>query len=449
MQKNASYKMGDKMNLEELQPFELFLLLELKRIISENEMIASFWEEEKIYKLVKKYYQEQIGKVLDETILDNRDILYEWLKENTRYQLLNELMKLTINRLIKKESKEEAPGEDIDYFISNNLKVLIEVMLEQLKNSMFAIETTQVTETSLSKENYEKLIEEFLIEVDPSLEWLMIYQEMKKNHRIFNLENRNESKRLELSEQLKIENLDYGYQALLISGNPYLITENRGVLKDFVSTIHEFSHYVTFYKKNYINKRLSQVISEYPSIFYEMYALSFLKRKGYKEEELISIRNFRNQDTMSTTSYNHVVFRYIEMFLDHHEVKEELDVQDKNKTVLVMKELPEEVQRIVLNNLPNILDAKKSAHEACDDCIEFLLKYPSQFFNSYSYSLGNYLALHSLEMVTKDKSHLEKVKYFTEHLYEIDPYQVFQESGCDVEKIGLVKTNAKIKQRKL
>ena len=79
--------MGDKMNLEELQPFELFLLMELKRLIPDNEMIASFWQEEKIYKLVKKYYQEQTGKVLDETIPENRNILYEWLKEKTRYQL--------------------------------------------------------------------------------------------------------------------------------------------------------------------------------------------------------------------------------------------------------------------------------------------------------------------------------------------------------------------------
>lgn len=400
---------------------ELLLILEIKRLgLTTPDNFENIWTGQEIYEKIADY--SGISS-------QNPEKLYEWLKEKARYPLLNELIKLTLLRLIRPLQTLSNTTVDItDYFIIDNLKQLIQIM-----DDMTAIWETMNSEKStplskITKQEMNNLIIEILIEIDPSLHWKHLYQKALQTKKIIFLnELSEEEKQIILKKTDNDENLCIHDD----QGNPYIIVNLTGTIKDVYILLHEFIHYISFYKNR--NKKIPRTLLEFPSIFYELYTLSFLERKGYSKAEIDSMNTHRIENTVNLSINITVLCYYISIFLDNSEITEEEDIRAKKISI---QQVASNISRDVKDSLEEInLDlsnAQETAHASCDECIQQLILYPEYFYKFYPYIIGNYLAIQTMKL---KEDILTKMKQITENLASINPAIVFKMVGYNLENL--------------
>ena len=159
--------------------------------------------------------------------------------------------------------------------------------------------------SELTDREINQIICDILMELDPNGDWLEIYLKARRTAHIIYI-NELDKEGLKKYEQILgisgLKRLDN--TCLNISSDESFVFLNyEGNISDVVFTIHEIAHY--------INARLDDVTSvspyvrEFPSIFYEMYALNYLKNLWYPEGELLSIYNkriFETYESLEMTS---------------------------------------------------------------------------------------------------------------------------------------------------
>ena len=128
------------------------------------------------------------------------------------------------------------------------------------------------------------------------------------------------------------------------------------------------------------------------------------------------------------------ILGYIKKILSGKNITEEEEILNYTTRI---NNLPTEVIEVINQNLTNIdiMDATTVMHDKCDNTCDLLIKYPYEFNDVYSYITGNYLADKRLEKVTDDESFLVKMKYITENIGAIEPSNIFNELGLDIDKI--------------
>ena len=131
---------------------------------------------------LKTIYEQKTGKSVSMMTRAKRNQLYEWLKKEIRYPLLNDLIKSEIGLLVDPYFALKLTDEhQEDQFINTNLSSLLEIIRMQAADSIFLV--LQDNTTSLSKitiKEREDIISKILLEIDPSGKWLMIYYEAKE-----------------------------------------------------------------------------------------------------------------------------------------------------------------------------------------------------------------------------------------------------------------------------
>lgn len=415
------------MDLEKAKLEELLLILEIKRLgIATPDHFENVWTDQEIYQKIADYYLSYTG-----TSSQNFEQLYEWLKEKARYPLLNALLKTRIYGFMQ-------VGHIKDNFVLSNFKSLVDIMMQIFQVGAEASIYVPASLSKLDRATAHQFVQEFLMEVDPSLQWLNIYNEMLQNNKMIIFNDLNDS------EQKKMRERTYGDGTTNICIHseevPFIVVTLNENIADFISIIHEFAHYISYYHNP--QAQICGTLLESSSIFYEYYALLFLEKKGYSKEEIETIRKDRLANIFELSLQINNICNYLHKYLETGEIKEEQELLEAaNNTNTALEVLPDEVKKSLLKVDAEIFNPKVAVYNRCDNCIEQMIAHPEYLYQCYPYIIGNYLAMMGMEQIQLGNNILPKIKELTETLYSINPLTFFETVGCLTDRVKTLKPN--------
>lgn len=226
-----------------------------------------------IYKRAKELYQTENNDLISDEEVE------KWIYNKCCYGILDELLYNMIRKLNKSEIYE-------DQFMYYNFPIIMDMMKEFLEDCEIDNNYNIKDLTNLTNEEIDKYICDILKEIDPSLEWLNIYTKAKNEGKIIDISNYSKDELKQLKIDLKLDKIPSGNNCIVVDNeNYYLILTLNNTLYDIISTIHELIHFII--TDNDIN--LPPILSEFFSIFYELYAVSYLHKKGFDINELFTI----------------------------------------------------------------------------------------------------------------------------------------------------------------
>lgn len=394
----------DNVTINDMELYELYYVLCVYLLHDED--IVSY-DIDLIWKKMNEYYYMEKGFYLDIDKEESLHILFNFIREKVRYELLDELMLHVYNRFI---NKEELVDNRDKFFINNilEMKKIMNYEQEYITNNM-CNKDYEIPKISTDEVIFH--VKNILGEIDPSMEWLGIYNDAIANGRIIYLNILNDVEKDVMKKKLGIKTFDGISNSCFFpnSNECYIMLTYKGDISDIPTTVHEVIHYISRLKNNSKNEK--PVLREMPSIFFEFYALNYLKRMGYDSDILKIINDARFADT-----------------------KESLE-DVSNMTDYLIK---------LIKNGRITSDGRD---KACDNCTYDLVTNPYVYFKSYPYVIGNYLAIMGMDKLRYDDMVLSKMKYVTERVSTIDPYDVFKIVGYD-NMNNLTRTKSKKRTRK-
>lgn len=179
------------------------------------------------------------------------------------------------------------------------------------------------------------------------------------------------------------------------------------------------------------------MLSEFFSIFYELYTIYYLKQQGFNINELFTIyQKIRILDLSLISLTFDPLYHYLTNLIKNRKISINYDLKYYEKVLQSLKQinkLPDNYKNMQLIDL---------AYMRCDKYIQFLLD--DEFYEIYPYIIGSYLAFEALKKFNDEM--LNKIRTFISTSTTIDPYDVFKTVGCDVENLELIRVGEGEKQ---
>ena len=299
------------------------------------------------------------------------------------YELLLELLSKMKKRFFEKEMVLGIfELDNRDEFFYNNLVEMNQMMDEYYHVLSPSIEAKD--KIRMDRKEIISLIRNILGEIDNTGEWEYEGYKLLTSDKFVCLKEITEKEKQEIIKKLCLSKLDCsGLVYNNDTGEVYnLFFNNEYVIDAVPELIHEIVHYVSVINGN---KNPQRVLKEFPSIFYEKYAISLLDKMGYGNIDYLD--SVRNNDLIS--SYNDIynIMYYLELY------KEDKLTSD----------------RMLKNNL---------------ETINTMIEHPYIFNYVYPYIIGSTLADKANMMVLDDELVLPIIKYITENLERINPEDV-------------------------
>ena len=349
-----------------------------------------------IYTVVASTYYENETDVINfifNPTGEEKEKIFTYLNKKERYNLLNLLLEEEYQNLLELEAVEH------DNYLRTHLEELLELSEIDIVDR-FTKREKRTDLPNLSEEELDKLCIEFLIQIDPSLKWLKIYNDFKKNNNILYYEEFPDT----CSKWGCVETTD----------NVYIYAPLEGNISDFMYFIHEFAHAITLINKEK-GECIPSSIQEFPSIFFERCATAFLREKGYREEDVTDLEEERLISTLGNKSDISPSLRYLIDYLTKGPItfEQEKEKMDRIRAA-IPDDLPEEMIEL-LNMLMSTQD-EENIHVKIDAENAFLIEHPNCIFEEYPYILGNELADATLFKVKKDPMLIYTMLSLTENL---------------------------------
>ena len=262
----------------------------------------------------------------------------------------------------------------------------------------------------ISIEELDKLFIEFLNSVKAPIEWINMYENLKRERKIIfkKCENIHLSKCYRKNEDLKI-----------------LITTD-GSICAFYSLVHEFAHYVSM--KNFKSDTTSP-IAELPSIFFEKLALEFLKNKGYSQEIINTILKIRNENNTEICLNLSSLFIDLSRYINGGEITREAKIKYQEENQKCIHEFKTNFIKMCEENKIPIpdqffledkeLDIPKLVDEETDDLIKDFIQNGILILDGYQYLLDTFLAEEILKRRENDTDIISKMFKITNELKNI------------------------------
>lgn len=325
------------------------------------------------------------------------DLIFNWLKNEFRWDTYNYLLEITVNYL-----------KEYDFDFLENISDINTMMMNQTVNNIVMQESEQEVELpTITIEELDNLFNEFLKYINAPIKWKQLYDELKNSGRI--------------SFEKQTDGLDASNCYRDDNGALRISISTDGTIKCFISLVHEFMHYVS--------KVVSTLsISEFPSIFFEKVSAQFLKDKGYKEDIVNKIVAFRNKNNMDIYTETSPLFNDITAFIKDGPIKRERKIkywenhfriiqETKEKLAKMLEENGETVDSDILKQ-PNI-DIPTEVDKDCDILIESFIQnglLVLLVIDGYQYLLDTFLADEVLKQTTTDPTVISKMIKTTEEL---------------------------------
>ena len=325
------------------------------------------------------------------------DLIFNWLKNEFRWDTYNYLLEITVNYL-----------KEYDFDFLENISDINTMMMNQTVNNIVMQESEQEVELpTITIEELDNLFNEFLKYINAPIKWKQLYDELKNSGRI--------------SFEKQTDGIDASNCYRDDNGALRISISTDGTIKCFISLVHEFMHYVS--------KVVSTLsISEFPSIFFEKVSAQFLKDKGYKEDIVNKIVAFRNKNNMDIYTEASPLFNDITAFIKDGPIKRERKIkywenhfriiqETKEKLAKMLEENGETVDSDILKQ-PNI-DIPTEVDKDCDILIESFIQnglLVLLVIDGYQYLLDTFLADEVLKQTTTDPTVISKMIKTTDEL---------------------------------
>ena len=361
-----------------------------------------------IWNDIREYYYKKY-----KAHIDSRWDLYAWLKNEARYDLLDDLMLQVFDKFVN----EDNTLNKADLFFIANIDAMKKIMLEHGKNIGKGKTNENVSLSKLDYYQTNGIVEDILCEIDPTKEWLDIYHMIEDSIIYVNLLDDSRKKSLEEMLGISLAEGDIN-TCVFLQNKGYIFLTYTGTISDVPTTIHEVIHYISRYKNNFAEEE--PTLREFSSIFYELYALNYLKKLGYSELEVTKINQDRLSEMTKLLPDASCLMDYLIMLMKHGKIKEKYDAADDK-------------------------------YLRADKCINDLVINPYLLNDYYPYLIGNYLAINAISRMKNDKLLLSMIKYITDNLPKMEAYDIFSVLNCNndlVEKDSNA-FKSKIKKKKI
>ena len=430
-------------NLKNLKLYELYYMVNVYSLYEEDVIP---YDIEAIWKKIAIYYRKEFGTLLDINIENNRNILFNWLRSKTRYELLDELMLHVYNRLINKEDGID----NTDPFFVNNIYPILKIM-EEYNNKIASIiyKTNNIKVSTITKKETISIVKDILTEIDQNNEWLDYYIEAINNHKIIYLNELTPEEEINLKNKIGLKSLkDIDNSCMLLDNNDtYIFLNYTNTIYDIPTTIHELIHYI-IKKTNFGNTELP-ILREFPSIFFEMYAINYLRRLGYSEDELACINRSRLVDTFRVYDDIKELMFYLIMIMENGHINEKITKKAYNKELnKIKRKLTKEELNDLLKEDEEFFNASKKSNDSCDKCTYNLVINPYILFSYYPYIIGSYLADIGMKKINESKNILPMLKYMTEKISKLDAYDIFSVLECNTKDLIPTTYNEELPKKK-
>ena len=397
----------------------LFLHNNLKSdIMLEDENISI----DDIYAYINLFWEYNYGSKLDIKSEESKNTLYRFLDNIFKYRLLLDKTD---------EAYEDLLLNDKNKFILDNYDYLNEVIDNTyIKLSNFK-DAKSATYPPLSKEDLDRYFEEFLLYVDKSGDFLKVYEDMKKNGHVILLDELPQEKQDSLMNALGVKDkLFRNFLWVTESHDFYLVLDRKGDMLDFRTLAHEFTHYLVHYYNN--DFYTSDVLREFPSIFYELLANQFLLSKGFSQEDINNATEGRFKDFYDASSMYGITNYYLKMYRECGDITIEEDVNRRKAQISnFVDSIGTAKFKTYLERDKDLNDPEKLADMFSMIACTLLFVSPNSIREGYNYVIGSYLATHFLSKAVKDKDSRDKtfkeMKDLTINLPKLNLDQLFSE----------------------
>ena len=418
--------------ITEIPDYELYYYLEENRIFSDS--TEGPYTKMELYGEVNRRMEKNNGV----QGYKNLHMLYRWLQDRARYPLLNELIKVMLANSVYNVNGERVP----DTFLATNMLPLIQLMSDDVKSCISNYKITKVPISKISREKIDTYVKEILVELDPTLEWLTLYQELKTKHHIIEYESLSEK---EKEKYQCMEDIDGSINMTLEKNQEvYIVFTPKGTIEDVITILHELGHCFYYTKQHQLPPA---TLREFIPIFYEFYALDFLVRNNCcSKEEVQMLWESRLKDTVSIMQYDKTMYYYLELYYQNGKINEMQDIKARQQiNQNVCQSLSLDLQRQLAENDPIFLNPIIMAHQNCDELTEQLIEYGNEWYNDYPYVMGSYLATQAIRKVKSDPTFLGFLKESIEQGEEFDPYQLFEKLDGITERYQILPTSQQLK----
>ena len=315
----------------------------------------------------------------------NQEQMFEWLQQKERFNAYNYILGIIVKDL---------KAHDLSFFTTMD-KILYKMQMNNLKS--FFVESKEDSKINLPKlslKQNEIFFLGFLKQIHAPKEWVELYFSLKEKNYILYEEP------LEVGKDNSECFFDQHDQVYKLR-----ITQHNNV-QTFLNLIHEFIHYVSILKGE---SKFS--IIEFPSIYYEKRAGSYLISKGYDPKVVANLLS-RQKDN------NKIFLSLTELFLDINRYakgkpirrEEKIDLLEKSREeVLEERELLIKVCEkcgisLKASSFLEIqkLDYGKKVDRDCDFYTSAFLKEGFNILHGYQYLIDDYLAEIVFENMDED-----------------------------------------------
>ncbi len=402
--------------ISEMNMKEVYSELLLNKKYNLKEYLKEF-NIDKLYERARELYKHKNGT---EDI--SNEELEKWLHDKCSYDVLSDLLWVMLINLKDSEDK----------FMFYNFPVMIDLMHDFLESCKIDNQYDMKDLTKLTDEQIDKYICEILKKIDPTSEWLKIYEIAKKDGKIIYL-NKLDDKQLEELKH-KLNKLPIGNSCIILKDDTcYLTLTYSNTLQDVINTIHELIHYIIETNKVEVPKMLS----EFFSIFYELYTIYYLKQQDFNINELFTIyQKIRILDLSLISLTFDPLYHYLTNLIKNRKISINDDLKYYEKALNSLEKINK-----LLGKYKNVQPIDL-AYMRCDKYIQFLLD--DEFYKIYPYIIGSYLAFEALKKFNDEM--LNNIRSFISTSTIIDPYDVFETVGCDVENLELIRVGEGEKQ---
>ncbi len=421
-----------QVDIKELQPYELYGLLKMDEVFNEHGISVPLpLSKEDIYKRVKDIYYEKTSQ-----IMDDKNQLYAWLKENNRFMLLNDLIRNVLSELVYGTKENEYMCNKKDLFLFMNLKSLLKIIYNHTLYCYKIYHKQDTTLSKLTKDEIEYYTRNILGKI--SLEWLRIFDNTVKEKNVIYIDEFSDKERKEYFSKYGIDEESTNF-VTKIDGKYTIFITRTFTINDVISIIHEFTHYLNYTQNN---KKIPRILSEFYSIFFEKYASLSLLKYGYSRDEIDVLNTKRLDNTIILMFEYWPVVNYFINYLENGVIdKNSMIVNEKKRISKFLTTIPEDIKYSVIQNFPETLNAEKCVCERCDRCTMDLIINPDIIYNSYPYIIGHFLSSKVIDKITHDPLNADKIlttiRLLAERKIEMDTYDIFLLCGVNNEEFDI------------
>ena len=378
-----------------------------------------------IYCILNLFWEDNFGTLLDINKESDCNKLYIFADSIFRYRLLEDKVIDAFN-LLNRKDKDNYINDHYD-----KLALIIEYM--RLRTKDFD-NYKEEKHPKLKRKDLDSLFKEYLLYIDPSKEYLNIYEKMKEEDRIIYLDQLKKTDQDRLFAMLDIHDTNYRDFVSITDKGPFLFITRKGNISDFVTLAHEFTHFISYSKNNMV---VSPVVREFPSMFYELLANVFLQNKGYSSKDTGNIADRRFKDIYIASDMFDIFNYYLDLYKENDCVNKEVDVKrSKERIYNYAKTIGIDKFASLLKEDSTLNNPYIQADEYSISALIAHFKNPYLINDGFYYSAGGFFATKYLEMFinSDDKeSILKEMKEYTTNMSNINIDNLFNRVEEDIK----------------